>query len=195
MTGPAQRHIAGLILLLILPAAARYSARCSSSFVPRSPTGVVVSCLDAQLKLLHGCQIAIESFNDYDCAEEVRKLNIPCSWFPPHGDVTPQVYLDMFEDDRLVAAGKHFIQPCRNSPISDSTHVWRFLLLWDVLLLVRHEMCRGKVSSLMLLVRHAVTLPTGHASADLSSTDVPIFQGFWLHRPAHFEPSRYRLTR
>jgi hypothetical protein len=98
----------GFILLLILPAAARYSARCSSSFVPRSPTGDV-SDLDTQLQLLHGCQIAIESFHDYDCAEEVRKLNISCSWFPPHGDVTPQVYLDMFEDDRLVAAGKHFI--------------------------------------------------------------------------------------
>lgn len=69
----------------------------------------------------------------------------------------------MFEDDRLVAAGKHFIQPCRNSFISDSTSVWRFLLLWDVLLLVRHEMCLGKVSSLMLLVRHVVTLPAGYA--------------------------------
>lgn len=101
----------------------------------------------------------------------------------------------MFEDDRLVAAGKHFIQPCRNPFISDSARVWRFLLLWDVLLLVRHEMCLGKVSYLMLLVRQAATLPAGHALADLSSTDVPIIHGFWLHRPARFEPSRCRLTR
>jgi hypothetical protein len=44
----------------------------------------------------------------------------------------------------------------------------------------------GKVSPLMLLVRYAVTLPAGHALADLLSTDVPIIQGFWLHRPALF---------
>jgi hypothetical protein len=104
----------GLILLLILQAAARNSARCFSSFVPLHPFAGDVFCLDHHL--LHGCQIAIESSNDYDCAEEVRKLNLSCPWFPPHGDVTPQVYPDVFKDGGLVAAGKHFNVSCKLFP-------------------------------------------------------------------------------